>query len=67
VKITFTIPDIFFTELEDIAKVNGFDNLKQMTAAYFKASLEASRVNKAVKEAREKTEFAIKTELSAIT
>ena len=65
-QVTFQIPTREAQELNDIAIAAGYDNAKALTIAYWKATLQASRVNAAMSTAREKAEAAAKLGLEAI-
>ena len=55
-QVTFTIPDPIAQELNQIAQDNGFQNAKQMTKAYWRATIRARRGNKALDGIRETAE-----------
>jgi len=41
--VTFTVPDAIATELNAIARANGFANAKAMTIFYWKSTIKAAR------------------------
>ena len=65
-QVTFSIPTAEAKELNDIAVAAGHTNAKAMTIAYWKATLQASRVNAAMSTAREQAEMAAIVGLDSI-
>ena len=55
-QVTFTIPDPIAQEINLIAQDAGFPNAKTMTIAYWRATIKASRGNKAMEGVREVAE-----------
>ena len=65
--INFTIPDVLVVELNQIAQAAGFPNAKAMTIAYFRATIKASRGNKAIKGLREAAEAQADIDTSGVS
>jgi hypothetical protein len=55
--VSFTIPGPVAQELNQIASENGFANAKEMTIAYWRHTIRASRANKAMEGIREAAEL----------
>jgi len=53
--VSITVPAAIATELNTIAQKNGFDNAKEMTIAYLKATVRANRTAALGVEAMVKT------------
>ena len=64
--VTFSIPTPIIVELNAIAVEAGFPNAKVMTIAYLKATIRASRGNKALIGLRERAEAQANADTEAI-
>ena len=65
-QVTFTIPDALATELNAIAVAAGFPSAKAMVIAYLRATIKASRGNKALAGIRETAETQADIETAAL-